>query len=74
MIDKYNLKLKIMMKIVKKSVNIHNELRPRYSNHILTPIKMYLQSQIKKRTYKTKNTCKNVLQVFNKYYGRCFKL
>ncbi len=65
MIDKYNLDLKMMKQIVKESVNIYNELRPHYSNYMLTPNKMHLQSQIKMRTYKTKNTCKNVLQVFN---------
>jgi hypothetical protein len=60
MIDKYNLDLKIMKQIVKESVNIYNELRPHYSNYMLTPNKMHLQSQIKMRTYKTENTCKNV--------------
>jgi putative transposase len=60
MIDEYNLDLKIMKQIVKESVNIYNELRPHYSNYMLTPNKMHLQSQIKMRTYKTKNTCKNV--------------
>jgi putative transposase len=60
MIDKYNLDLKIMKQIVKESVNIYNELRPHYSNYMLTPNKMHSQSQIKRRTYKTKNTCKNV--------------
>jgi putative transposase len=60
MIDKYNLDLKIMKQIVKESINIYNELRPHYSNYMLTPNKMHLQSQIKMRTYKTKNTCKNV--------------
>ena len=60
MIDKYNLDLKVMKKIVKESINIYNELRPHYSNFMLTPNKMHLQSQIKMRTYKTKNTCKNV--------------
>jgi hypothetical protein len=63
MIDKYNLDLKIMKQIVKESVNIYNELRPHYSNYMLT--QMHLQSQIKMRTYKTKNTCKTFLQVFN---------
>jgi transposase InsO family protein len=52
MIDKYNLDLKIMKQIVKESVNIYNELRPHYSNYMLTPNKMHLQSQIKMRTYK----------------------
>ena len=60
MIDKYNLDLKIMKKIVKESIDIYNELRPHYSNYMLTPNQMHLQNQIKMRTYKTKNTCKNV--------------
>jgi hypothetical protein len=47
-----------MKQIVKESV-IYNELRPHYSNYMLTPNKMHLQSQIKMRTYKTKNK-KNV--------------
>jgi hypothetical protein len=37
MIDKYNLDLKMMKQIVKESVNIYNELRPHYSNYMLTP-------------------------------------
>ena len=61
MIDKYNLDLKIMKKIVKESVDIYNELRPHYSNYMLTPNQMHLQNQIKMRTYKIKNTCKKVL-------------
>ena len=60
MIDKYNLDLKIMKQIVKESIDIYNELRPHYSNYMLTPDQMHLQNQIKMRTYKTKNTCKNV--------------
>jgi putative transposase len=60
MIDKYHLDLKIMKQIVKESVDIYNEFRPHYSNYMLTPNQMHLQNQIKMRTYKTKNTCKNV--------------
>jgi transposase InsO family protein len=59
MIDKYNLDLKMMKQIVKESVNIYNELRPHYSNYMLTPNKMHLQSQIKMRTIK-KTLAKNV--------------
>jgi hypothetical protein len=65
MIDKYNLDLKIMKQIVKESISIYNELRPHYSNYMLTPNKMHLQSQIKMRTYKTKTLAKTFLQVFN---------
>jgi putative transposase len=60
MIDKYNLDLKIIKQIVKESVDIYNEFRPHYSNYMLTPNQMHLQNQIKMRTYKTKDTCKNV--------------
>jgi transposase InsO family protein len=49
-IDKYNLDLKIMKQIVKESISIYNELRPHYSNFMLTPNKMHIQSQIKMRT------------------------
>jgi hypothetical protein len=62
MIDKYNLDLKIMKQIVKESVNIYNELRPHYSNYMLTQTKC-IQSQIKMRTYKTKTLAKCFLQV-----------
>jgi hypothetical protein len=46
MIDKYNLDLKNHEANVKESVNIYNELRPHYSNYMLTPNKI-IQSQIK---------------------------
>jgi transposase InsO family protein len=47
MIDKYNLDLKIMKQIVKESVNIYNELRPHYSNYMLTPNKMHYKVKLK---------------------------
>jgi hypothetical protein len=62
MIDKYNLDLKMMKQIVNQS---YNELRPHYSNYMLTPNKMHLQSQIKMRTYSKKHLQKMFLQVFN---------
>ena len=54
MIDKHNLKLKIMKSLVKESIDTYNELRPHYSNYMLTPNQMHLQNTIKMRTYKTK--------------------
>lgn len=60
MIDKYNLKLNLMKSLVKESIDTYNELRPHYSNYMLTPNQMHLQNIIKMRTYKTKkNTCEN---------------
>jgi hypothetical protein len=47
MIDKYNLDLKMMKQIVKESVNIYNELRPHYSNYMLTPNKMHYKVKLK---------------------------
>ena len=59
-IDKYHQDLPIMKKIVKQAIEVYNDKRPHYSNFMLTPNQMHLQSEIKMRTYKTKNTCKKV--------------
>ena len=52
MIDKYNLDLDNMKKIVSESVNIYNSIRPHYSNYYLTPNQMHKQKEIKMRSYK----------------------
>ena len=57
-IDKYNQKAEIMQKIVKEAIDIYNEIRPHYSNYMLTPNQMHHQNKIKMRTYKTKNSSK----------------
>lgn len=57
-IDKYNQKAEIMQKIVKEAINIYNQIRPHYSNHMLTPNQMHNQNKIKMRTYKIKNSSK----------------
>lgn len=54
MIDKYNQKVTIMQKVVKEAISIYNEIRPHYSNYMLTPNQMHNQNLIKIRTYKTK--------------------
>ena len=59
-IDKYDVDTKLKRKIVDESIEIYNELRPHFSNHYLTPNQMHRQSEIRMRTYKRKNTCKNV--------------
>ena len=59
-IDKYDVETKLRRKIVDESIEIYNELRPHFSNHYLTPNQMHRQNKIKMRTYKRKNTCKNV--------------
>jgi putative transposase len=60
-VDKFNQTLPIMKVLVKNAIEIYNQNRPHYSNYMLTPNQMHKQSQIKMRTYKTKNSCKNVL-------------
>jgi len=60
-IDKFNQKLPVMKQLVKNAVEVYNQKRPHYSNFMLTPNQMHEQSEIKMRTYKTKNSCKNVL-------------
>jgi putative transposase len=59
-IDKYNKNLPIMKQIIKETVNIYNEKRPHLSNHMLTPDQMHQQDKIIMKTYKTKNSIKNV--------------
>ena len=65
MIDKYSLKTKIINQVVKESVAIYNEIRPHYSNYMLTPNQMHSQDKINMRTYKTKNSDKKFLSLFN---------
>ena len=59
-IDKYNKDLSIMKQIIKETVDIYNEKRPHLSNHMLTPNQLHDQSKLIMKTYKTKNSIKNV--------------
>ena len=59
-LDKYDLETPLRRKIVEESIEIYNELRPHFSNHYLTPNQMHNQSELKMKTYKTKNTRTNV--------------
>ena len=59
-VDKFNKELPIMKALVKNAVEIYNNKRPHYSNHMLTPNQMHKQNKLTIRTYKRKNTCKNV--------------
>lgn len=60
-IDKYSQKTEVMKKIVKEAITAYNEIRPHYSNYMLTPNQMHSQNLIKMRTYKTKNSSKHEL-------------
>jgi len=59
-IDRYNKELPIMKQIIKETVMIYNEKRPHLSNHMLTPNQMHQQNKLIMKTYKTKNSIKNV--------------
>jgi len=56
MIDKYEQNIETMKIVVKESVEIYNQNRPHYSNQLLTPNQMHKPSEIKIKTYKTKNS------------------
>jgi len=58
MIDTYHQDLPTMKIIVRETIEIYNNQRPHYSNHMLTPIQMHSQSKVQMRTYKTKNSIK----------------
>jgi putative transposase len=60
-IDTYHADINIMRKIVKEAIEIYNNQRPHYSNHMLTPFRMHDQCNIRIRTYKRKNSSKNEL-------------
>lgn len=58
-IDTYHADLDIIRKIVKETIDIYNNQRPHYSNHMLTPEQMHNQREIQMRTYKRKNSSRN---------------
>ena len=58
--EKLNLNLSLMKELIKESINIYNNKRPHLSCQMLTPSQMHLQDQVKIKTYKNKNICKNV--------------
>jgi transposase InsO family protein len=52
-VDKYNKDLPIMKQIIKETVDIYNEKRPRLSNLMLTPNQMHQQNKLIMKTFKT---------------------
>jgi len=58
-IDTYHAELNIMKGIVKEAIEVYNDLRPHYSNYMLTPKQMHDQNEIQMRTYKRKNSSRN---------------
>jgi putative transposase len=56
MIDTYHLDLPLMKELVKEAIDIYNNDRPHWSNHMLTPNQMHSKPNIEFRSYKTKNS------------------
>lgn len=61
LIDSFHQDLSVMKILVKQSINLYNTKRPHYSNYMLTPTQMHNQNEVKMRTYKTKNSSKELL-------------
>ena len=61
-VDNENVRIGIEapMEVPVMRQEIYNEIRPHFSNHYLTPNQMHEQSELKMKTYKTKNQSKNV--------------
>jgi len=58
MIDTYHLDLTLMKDIVKEAIDIYNQMRPHWSNSMLTPNQIHTQNEVKIKIYKTKNSSK----------------
>ena len=59
MLEQYQVDMETMKKLIKDSIEIYNSMRPHYSCFMLTPDQMHNQEDIKMRTYKKENRCKN---------------
>ena len=59
-IDQYHLDLPFMKKLIEEIIEIYNNERPHLSNYLLTPNQMHGQPNLKYKTYKTKNSSKNL--------------
>jgi putative transposase len=61
MLERYQVDMRTMKKLVSDSIEIYNSLRPHYSCFMLTPDQMHKQKDIKIRIYKKENRHKNNL-------------
>lgn len=52
--------IELMKKIVQQSIQIYNEERPHFSCQLYTPAVMHMQSKMKMKTYKIKNSTKKI--------------
>ena len=54
-----NLDLK--KKLIKNAIEIYNNQRPHLSNHMLTPIQMHKQQNLKRKQYKSKKLNNDII-------------
>jgi putative transposase len=59
------LNINVMSELIDNSIKTYNEFRPHYSSYYKTPNQMHRQSNLKIRTYKTKNTSNDVIAGVN---------
>lgn len=59
MLEQYQVDMETMKQLIRNSIEIYNSIRPHYSCFMLTPDQMHKQKDIKMRTYKKENRCKN---------------
>ena len=57
LLEEYRVDVQTMKLLVEDAVNIYNTKRPHWSCFMRTPQQMHLQSKIKIRTYKNKDSC-----------------
>lgn len=53
-IDQYDLKLDHIRMLVAESIQTYNQIRPHFSNYLLTPNEMHQQDELRMKTYKSK--------------------
>lgn len=64
LLEKYNVNLEIIKKIINETVIIYNNERPHISCCIMTPAMMYKQRKIKMKIYSKKNSYqKNLIAI-----------
>jgi len=51
----------IKKKLIKDAIKTYNNVRPHLSNHMLTPIQMHAQNQLKRKQYKSKKLNNDVI-------------
>lgn len=59
MLEEFDVKLPVMKKMIKESIDIYNNERPHWSNHMHTPARMHKQRKLKVKSYKKSDHIKS---------------